>query len=209
MKHIIFTIGFLIVFSFIKVSAQNQSDLIRVNNTQYKIDLNKDFFSIRNLKTKAIIKRTNRNFVGFKFGDFDKDGLTDIFVEWGGNMPDRFSLFVFLKADDKYIEVEKFSDFPAAIPLKGTRFYYSYFRAGCADNAWGSDLFYIGKRSAIKIGRIKGDGCGIDDRIVVSRIDKDKTVEIERLPIETIQKFEDTKWGFIAQYWEKNFRKFL
>jgi hypothetical protein len=209
MERCLFAISFFIVFNFINVSAQNQSDLIRVNRSQYKVELDKDFFLIKNLTTKAVIRRTNKNFVGFKLGDFNRDGLTDIFVEWGGNMPERFSLFVFSKEDDKYIEIEKFSDYPAAIPLKGTRYYYSYFPAGCADNAWGSDLFYIGKKSAIKIGRIKGDGCGIDDKIVISKMDKEKAVEIETLPIETIQKFENTKWSFIAQYWENNFRKFL
>ena len=60
-----------------------------------------------------------------------------------------------------------FSDFPAATPINGSGYYYSYYRNGCADNAWGSHLFRIEKDTAIKVAHIKGDGCGIKDGIFI------------------------------------------
>ena len=93
-----------------------------------------------------------------------------------------------------------FSDFPAATPINGSGYYYSYYRNGCADNAWGSHLFRIEKDTAIKVAHIKGDGCGIKDGIFIYRVRQAKNEMIEALPLQTTKNYKEGKFGFIRQY---------
>ncbi|MNL73734.1 hypothetical protein D3C87_1992360 [compost metagenome] len=77
---------------------------------------------------------------------------------------------------------------------------------------WDSDLFYIKDYKAIKLGNINGNQCenrDIKDGIYIHKISNGKEIEIQRLPIGLIEKFKNYKWGFIAEYWSKNYRKFL
>ncbi|NTS44041.1 hypothetical protein HRG84_24390 [Flavisolibacter sp. BT320] len=149
------------------------------------------------------------SYVKFEFKDFNRDGYKDLFLEWGGNLPERYSLYLFVPVYASFKEVKHFSDFPAATPIKGTGYYYSYYRNGCADNAWGSDLFQIQNYKAIKIGRIKGEGCGIENGIYIHRVKAGKTTLTETLPLQTINAYKERKFGFIHQYWTKKYRQFI
>ncbi|GAA4753078.1 hypothetical protein GCM10023229_37640 [Flavisolibacter ginsenosidimutans] len=62
---------------------------------------------------------------------------------------------------------------------------------------------------AIKIGYINGEGCGIDDGIFIYRLSGDKKKLIRRLPLDIIGDYKDYKWGFLKQYWTKNYPRFL
>ncbi len=78
---------------------------------------------------------------------------------------------------------------------------------------WDSDLFYIQDFKAVKVANISGIGCsdkvGKKDGIYVSKLRGDKKRLMQTLPISTIERFKDYKWGFIKEYWTKNYRKFL
>ncbi len=156
----------------------------------------------------TILTIPSEMFVDFKFQDFDNDGYKDIYLEWGGNMPDRFNLYVFIPSISEFRKINEFSDCPSAKRIEKTKFYYSYYRAGCADKAWGSHLFYIENYNVIKAGKIKGDACGVDDKISIYRFDKQKETVIETLPINTIDKFKNSKWDFVEEYWTKNCKHF-
>ena len=59
------------------------------------------------------------------------------------------------------------------------------------------------------MGKIKGDACGIDDKISVYKYVKQKEVMLNTLPINTINKFKNSKFGFIKHYWTRNHRNFF
>ncbi len=35
-----------------------------------------------------------------------------------------------------------------------------------------------------------------------------KEIQVQKLSINIIEKYRDYKWGFIAQYWKKNYQNF-
>jgi hypothetical protein len=107
--------------------------------------------------------------------------------------------------------IKEFPNYPDPQKLKGTNLYYSYHRSGCADMNWDSDLFKIVNNKIIKIGNISGLGCERDEKlgVFISRIKGAKELQIKKYPISEIEKYKDYKWGFIKQYWTRNYQKFL
>jgi len=147
-----------------------------------------------------------------KFSDFNNDGYKDIIIDYLTNVPGIKDLLLFNKKENTFKKVINFQDFPAAERIPNSNYYYSYHRSGCADMNWDSDLFYIKDYKAIKLGNINGNQCenrDIKDGIYIHKISNGKEIEIQRLPIGLIEKFKNYKWGFIAEYWSKNYRKFL
>ncbi len=168
------------------------------------------FYLIKSRKDTVLqLKQAQADYFDFHFKDFNKDGYEDIYLEWSGNIPERYSRYLFVPSKGKFKELKNFSNFPSTQPLAGTHYYYSYFPSGCANDAWGSYLFYIKDYSAIKMAKIKGDGCGIDDGISIFKVINNKESLIKRLPLNTINKYRDRKWGFIKSYWQKNYRIFV
>ena len=106
-------------------------------------------------------------------------------------------------------EVKNFYDFAAPESIAGTNFYYSYNKAGCADETWESLLFRIDNYIPVILGYINGDGCGIKDGIYIYRQRGENKTLINKLPLKTIQSYKDYKWGFLKSYWTKNYRKFI
>jgi hypothetical protein len=148
----------------------------------------------------------------FEFDDFNSDGLKDIRIHYLSNVPAIQDLLLFDKSKRNFKLVKSFSDFPDPNPIKGTKYYYSYHRSGCADMNWDSDLFYIEDYRAIKIGNIAGYECknrDTKDGIYIHKIKGDKEILFQKLPISTIQNYNDYKWGFIKAYWTKNYKRFL
>jgi hypothetical protein len=207
MSRLIFII-FLTGLIFPAGLKAQQTKTALINGKRYIGHFDYSNFYVLNSKQDTILNFSNENLVGFEFKDFNKDGNQDIFLEWGGNMPDRYSLYVFVSLTGGFKELQHFSDFPSAASIKGTKYYYSYYRAGCADNAWGSHLFYVKNYKAIKVGNIKGEGCGIKDGIYIYKVSGDMKELVKTLPLNTIEKYKDYKWGFIKQFWTKNYSSF-
>jgi len=143
---------------------------------------------------------------------FNNDSFPDIIVGYMGNNVTE-ELYLFDSLSSAYVFVEDFISFPQATSLEAdTNYYYSYRRAGCADMNWQSDLFYIKNFKTYQLGSIYGQGCDFEDTprlIEISKVDSSgKDVALETLPIEAISNFQDYKWGFIKNYWNKNLVRF-
>jgi hypothetical protein len=209
MNHFFFLITIIFSAFFSQVAIGQQT--AKIHGKQYEAIWNQEqrMITVVRESKDTILNILSDNFVGVEFRDFNKDGHKDIFLEWGGNMPDRYSLYLFIPSSGRFKEIENFSEFPAAKTLTGTKYYYSYYKAGCADHAWGSHLFYIKNFKIITIGNIKGDGCGIDDGINIYKVKNAKKTLLRTLPLDTIDKYKDYKWGFIKQYWTTNYKKFV
>ncbi len=169
-------------------------------------------YCLLNAKGDTLIKRVD-GFEGAEFIDFNGDGYKDIILRYVTNVPGISDLLIYVPSKKIFKEVKNFSEFPAPEKIKGTNYYYSYQRSGCADMDWDSDLFYIKNLKAIRIGNISGRQCepkgDPNNGIYIHKIHDDKKQLFKTLPIETISKYKDLKWGFIKSYWKKNFRSFI
>lgn len=146
-----------------------------------------------------------------EFKDFNQDGYKDLIINYYTNVPDIFDAILYDKNSKKFTMIKGMQDYPAAIHLKGTNFYYSYHRSGCEDFNWDSDLFKIVNFKIVKIGNISDQTC-VDppDKpgIYITRITGMHKLLIKKFPISKIDSFKDDKWGFIAWYWKHNYNKF-
>jgi len=155
--------------------------------------------------------KTSEVYFSLKFKDFDKDGFEDLFLDKGGNIPERYDLYFYSSAEKKFKQISGFDKFPDPTNIAGTKYFYSYHRNGCADQDWLSDLFYLDNFKIIRIGKIDGVGCGSDrtpTAIYIYKLNKEQKKLIKTLPISTITTFKEDKWGFIRDYWIKNYRQF-
>jgi len=180
-----------------------------VQGYQYKGYLERGRFVLLNSRGDTVLHPDGDYYMNFAFLDFNQDGNKDVLLEVSDNTPGRYELFLYSPKSRKFKEVKGFYDFASPYPIKGTRYYYSYNRAGCADNTWESYLFYIDNYKPVKLGYINGEGCGIKDGIYIYRQSGNKKTIIETLPLNTIEKYKDYKWGFLKNYWTRNHRKFL
>jgi hypothetical protein len=196
----------LILFASLNVKAQIIKTTT-IKGIKYIGNLSEEGFSIIDLSQSVILHLSNQYF-DFTFQDFNNDGCSDILLEWEGNVPERYSLFLYKTKNRRFEEVLNFSNFPAPKFIKGTKYLYSYRRAGCADESWASDLFFIQNNSTVRVGDIKGDGCGTKKGIYISKVHQAKEFLLNTLPLGTIQKYKDNKFGFINQYWNKNWKIF-
>jgi hypothetical protein len=147
-----------------------------------------------------------------KFIDFNGDGYDDILIEYMTHVPDIMDLLIYNKAENTYKKVIDFQNFPAPQRIANSNYYYSYHRSGCADVNWDSDLFYIENYKTVKIGNISGKQCndtGVKDGIYINKINGKNRIDIGRLPINILKKYKEHKWGFIKQYWQENYKRFL
>ena len=179
-----------------------------IHGKKYKGFLDETGFHLLNQKNETILN-IKGSFFSLDFRDFNKDGYKDIFLDPGGNTPECFDLFLFVPPTGKFKQVKDFGFFPAPEQINKTKYYYSYHKNGCADLAWVSDLFYIKNFVAIRIGSISGDGCGVKDGINIYKVKAGEKILFKTLPINTIKKYKEYKWGFIREYWNNNFRAFF
>jgi hypothetical protein len=143
---------------------------------------------------------------------FDNDEWPDITFSYLGNVYVA-DLYLFDAIRSNFRKVDGFTKVSNSKKLtSNSNYFFSYQRAGCADMNWISYLFYIDNYRVTQIGEIHGKGCESEDfnrEIEISKIvTLDKIFPIETLPIDTIETYEDYKWGFIKDYWNKNFEKF-
>jgi hypothetical protein len=208
MSRLLYIAFIVFLTSPVLLNAQ-QVQTAMIGGKRYTGHLDQFGFFLLTQKGDTILSLPQESYFEYKFKDFNQDGYKDIYLDWGGNSVDKYSLYVFVPATKKFKEIKNFSDFPAATQIKGTNYYYSYSKAGCADNTWISDLFYIKNWTAINIGYINGEGCGIKDGIYIYNVKAGKKKLIKTMPLNTIEKYKEKKWGFIQDYWTKNFQSFL
>jgi len=173
--------------------------LFKTNDTLYILDKNRD----------TILKEGNDSWQGFEFKDFNGDGFKDIIIQLASNASGVEDLLLFNKSTNNFIPVKNFSDFPAPLPIAGTKYYYSYHKSGCADMNWDSDLFYIRNNKAIRLGHIECIACPDEKTgIYIHKITRKKESLYQKLSIKILGNYDDYKWGFIKYYWGKNYKKF-
>lgn len=146
---------------------------------------------------------------GYEIKDFNEDGYMDIQLNYLINLPGVDDLLLYDTNNENFKLVKNFDNYPSAIKIKGSNYYYSYHRSGCADANWESDLFYIKNFECFKVGNISGKGCEGEKRngIIISKIKNNKKIEIEFIKREA--DYYKDKWEFIDNYWKINYRKFI
>lgn len=199
----------LLTAFFLPFSLLAQQNKMIVQGREYKGNLERSHFVLLDSHGDTVLQPKGDYYMSVAYPDFNQDGNKDILLEVNDNTPGRYELFLYSPKTRKFIEVKDFYYFATPEPIKGTRYYYSYNRAGCADNTWESFLFYIDNYKPVKVGYINGEGCGIKDGIYIYKQTGDTKAIIETLPLKTIEKYKDYKWGFLKSYWIKNYRKFL
>lgn len=184
------------------------------------IELNEEqiFFNIECNSNRILSDALDRfGLFNIEFTDFDKDSNPDMMFSYGVNNY-YYILYLFDSNNNLYRQLEGFERFPDAIQLEtNSNYYYSYQRAGCADENWVSDLFYIENFKTIHIGHIYGKGCDYDpaespQEIEISKIQDNNELNeilIEKLPyLDHIHEFGE-KWEFIRLYWNEHYLKFI
>jgi len=166
-----------------------------------------EIFTVKNSNGKVVYSLEDYP-ADFKFADFNEDGYADIILGYLTNTPETNELILFNKETNSFDKVMDFMNFPSAIKIKNSEFYYSYHKSGCADSNWDSDLFQIIENKAIRIGNIHGIGCGIDEKngVYINRV-KNKEVQLIKF-IEREEGYWDEKWDFVKRYWSENYKKF-
>ena len=176
---------------------------------RFAITSTKNGVFIENNKGKLIYK--DDTYSPFQeFIDFNGDGHKDILIEYMTNVPGIKDLLLYDKAEKTFKKVIDLQDYPSAVRIKQSKYYYSYHRSGCADSNWDSDLFYIEDYRTVKIGSISGRNCensGIDDGIYIYSLKNGRKMQVQKLPISILRKHAD-KWEFIAKYWAQNLKRF-
>lgn len=139
--------------------------------------------------------------------DFNGDDGLDILINFMGNV-DTQSLLLLEKEKNVFRKVKDFGNYPAAKKIKGSNHYYSYHRSGCADDYWTSDLFTIVDFKVVHLGQIFGQGCEEPMSIKVYKVKQGKKVLTETLSYKLVTDHKHDKWGFIEDYWTKNYRAY-
>jgi hypothetical protein len=197
-------------------SSEIDSSIIAVDSVTI---LNKHFLAIYRSPDSLFLLRDGDTILsdiwynnGFEFIDFDSDGYKDLIIERVSNVGGIKDLLLFDTIDLTFKLVEDLSEFPSPEKL-AQDIYYSYAKAGCADAYWISLLFEIKNFKTVPLGEIYGQGCEEGKkRIDIYKIrmnETQKKIPVETLPLDTIEKFQNTKWGFIKYYWTNKYKDFL
>ena len=171
----------------------------------------RDNFMLYVVKEKDTLIKTGCN-NGFDFEDFNLDGFNDIIIPYLTNVGGIQDVLQFDPNRKQFIRIDNLSKYPMPIRITNNIF-YSYQRAGCADNYWISNLFKVEDFRTFCLGEIWGQGCEPEEKKIdifkVSSDDCKNKQLIKTLPLDTIYKFQDTKWGFIKYYWTNNYSEFI
>jgi hypothetical protein len=189
-------------------------DTLKIDSQKFTVVQNdpRDYksmnLSILNSKKDTVYIHDGFATNGFKFEDFDGNGITDIRLLQITNVGGISELIFYDNIHKIFKPVKNFDNFPQPSKIKGTKYWASYHRSGCADLNWGSELFKIENFEAIKLGEIEGLGCEDEKEngIFVYKIKNDLKTRVyaeNRKP-----GFYNDKWDFIKNYWNRNFKKF-
>jgi len=181
------------------------------NGEKFKVQqfqLDKYMTLLKVTKNKEIILSDTSDFSAqLDILDFNGDGGLDIMINFMGNV-DTQSLFLLDKGKNEFKKIKDFDKYPAAKKLKGTNHYYSYHRSGCADNYWTSDLFTIVDFKVVHLGQIFGEGCEEPMKVKIYKIGPGKKELTETLPYKLVTDHKNDKWGFIDDFWTKNYQRY-
>ncbi|WP_343787262.1 hypothetical protein [Wandonia haliotis] len=182
-------------------------------------DISEEEITLAFYRNNKVLKLDTLQSLGiayFEFVDYNQDNFDDFLIAYIGNIPTHF-IYLFDPLTNEFRFVEGLTNFPEAKQLKANNnYYYSYYKAGCADMNWVSDLFYIDNFEKVHIGHIYGQGCdyevkGNPQTIELFKVldnDESKKILVEKLPyLKHIPNFDD-KWIFIEKYWNKNYSKY-
>ncbi|PWK80048.1 hypothetical protein LX99_00512 [Mucilaginibacter oryzae] len=189
----------------------------RVAGVSYKAIYKSSDWSISIVKNggKVVLhlgtaERYDEGFSSFKFVDFNGDGYQDLLIEYMSNIPGRCDLLMYNGYTRSFELVKDFPNYPVPKRLRGTGLYYSYSRGGCADADWNSDLFKVVNNKIVKMGNMCGQGCGDGKTgIYIFKMRGTKKTQVKAYPINDIYKHKNNKWGFIKEYWSRNYRRFM
>lgn len=146
-----------------------------------------------------------------KIIDFDKNGSSDILLDYIGNNP-TYYLYLYDSMNSSFRNIDNYMSFPEGQQLETNKqLYYSYHRAGCADFSWVSDLFAVRDFKIVHFAHLYAEGCeGEHQNISVYKVidnNSDSTTLLETLPYSAEQ--NDLKGDIIKTYWNENYAKFL
>jgi hypothetical protein len=162
---------------------------------------------VTNSKNDTLIKDKNLNPIP-EFIDFDKDGIVDIAFK--SNLENQYDLIKFDTITNKFKKVKDFDKFLEPKKINNSNYWFGYHAAGCADECWESDLFYLDNFEAKRIGNISKyyiDESG-NFEFVISRVSNDKLIPIKHLDKKSVEKWEENKFEAIESYWIKNYKNF-
>src|SRR5688500_375935 len=71
-------------------------------------------FYLFNSRNDTLLKQPG-DYSSWHFEDFDKDGYKDIFLDKGGNTPERFDLLLYIPSTKIYKKINDFDAFPDPI----------------------------------------------------------------------------------------------
>jgi len=180
----------------------------RIDGSVYTGVLKQDSFYLYDGRGRALL-RLPSEYLSFEFKDYNGDGYRDLILEVSSNTPDVMEIYLYSPSHHGFRELKDARKFPAPTRIKGTPYYYSYHRGGCADMVWDSDLFYIHNGAAVALGHIHAEECKIEEGVYIYKIRGGKEQLVKRLQIKTIHAYKNGKWGFIAAYWKKYYRRFV
>jgi len=189
-------------------------DTININGYSFIETLIDDrFYCLFSMQGDTIIKPEDYYFEA-ELLDIDEDGYIDIRVFVFSNTPNQCDNYLYSSVNHTFKLVENCSI--DIIKIKGTDFYYSYERAGCADYNWQSYLSKIKNYELVYYGYIFGQGCDYDEdnnpqviriyKVLNSNINEIEL--IEELPYNDYIKEYGDKWDFIKKYWTRNCKLF-
>lgn len=189
-------------------------DSLKINDQEFIKTLKDGKFNcLLSIKGDTVVKSEDY-YLEAKFLDIDEDGYKDIRVFVFSNNPNQCDNYLF---DQKLKTFKLIENCDLDIrKIKGTDFFYSYNRAGCADMNWESHLSKIENYKLVDYGYIYGQGCDfeieknaqvIDIYKVNNLITGDKKL-IKKLPYQKYIKEFGDKWDFIEKYWIKNYKTF-
>ncbi|HMS68347.1 MAG TPA: hypothetical protein PKD18_09420 [Saprospiraceae bacterium] len=202
----------LLIFLIIPIVINGQRidfDSTFISNGQkfrvQRIQLEKYMTELKIQKGKGTILTDTLDFsVHLEIVDFNGDIGLDIIINFMGNV-DKQSLFLLDKSRNEFKKIADFEKYPAAKKVKESKnLFYSYYRSGCADNYWTSDLFKIVDFKVVHLGQIFGEGCDAPMQVKIYKIKESKKDLIETLSYKVLTDNKDGKWGFIDAYWTKN-----
>ena len=191
-----------------------KNDTIIINHRSFIQTLeNEKFGCLVSIKGDTVIKYADY-YHQIEVLDIDEDGYKDIRVFVISNTPNKCDNYFFDKNISTFKKIEN-CDLDIQ-KIKGTGFYYSYNRAGCADMNWESYLSKIEAYELVSYGYILGKGCDFEVKnnpqtIKIYKIinsNTDEKVLIKQMPyLKYITRFSD-KHSFIKKYWKQNFNAF-
>ncbi|QNK61559.1 hypothetical protein H7F33_13445 [Pedobacter sp. PAMC26386] len=188
------------------INHQLYTAIFKLNQTLYILNTKGDI-----IFQDSLLYSKNESFSSFKFIDFNNDGYKDLLMNYATNVPGIQDLILFNPKSNRFQKVIDFPDYPASVHIKGTNYYYSYHRSGCADMAWDSDLYMLQQNRIIKTGQISGSECedsAEKNNIHIYAFQHKKRKTITVYPIKILDKYKNRKWDFIESYWKKNYSRF-